>query len=52
MLFWSWVNICDVCDAGLYNMYHPYPAEIIYLNFKPLQIVSRYRDPQPQVVEN
>ena len=23
-----------------------------YLNFQPLEVVSRYRDPQPQVVEN
>ena len=25
---------------------------IIYLNFQPLEVVSRYRDLQPQVVEN
>ena len=24
----------------------------MYLNFQPLEVVSRYRDPQPQVVEN
>ena len=24
----------------------------IDLNFQPLEVVSRYRDPQPQVVEN
>ena len=31
----------------------PYPyARVIYLNFRPLDIVSRYRDPQSQVVEN
>ena len=29
-----------------------YPAKFIYLNFQPLEVVSRYRDPQPQVVEN
>ena len=29
-----------------------YPAKLIYLNFQPLEVVSRYRDPQPQVVEN
>ena len=29
-----------------------YPAELNYLNFQPLEIVSRYRDPQTQVVEN
>ena len=32
--------------------FNPYPAELIYLNFQPLEIVSRCRDPQPQVVEN
>ena len=30
----------------------PYPAKLIYLNFQPLEVVSRYRDPQPQVVKN
>ena len=29
-----------------------YPAKFFYLNFQPLEVVSRYRDPQPQVVEN
>ena len=24
---------------------------IIYFNFQPLEVVSRYRDPQPQVVK-
>ena len=31
---------------------HPYPFKLIYLYFQPLEVVSRYRDPQPQVVEN
>ena len=31
---------------------NPYPAKLINLNFQPLEVVSRYRDPQPQVVEN
>ena len=31
---------------------NPYPAKVIYLNFHPLEIVSRYRDPQLQVGEN
>ena len=31
---------------------NPYPAKVIYLNFHPPELVSRYRDPQPQVVEN
>ena len=25
---------------------HPYPAEFIYLNFHPLEVVSRFGDPQ------
>ena len=31
---------------------NPYPAKVIYLNFHPLEVVFRFRDPQPQVVEN
>ena len=31
---------------------NPYPAELIYLNFHPPEVVSRYRDPQLQVPEN
>ena len=30
----------------------PLLATLIYLFFHPLEVVSRYRDPQPQVVEN
>ena len=30
----------------------PYPPKWIYLNFHPHEVVSRYRDPQPQVVKN
>ena len=30
----------------------PYPAKLNNLNFQPLEVVSRYRDPQPQVVGN
>ena len=29
-----------------------YPAKFIYLNCQLLEVVSRYRDPQPQVVDN
>ena len=32
--------------------FNPCAAEYIYLNFLPLEAVSRYRDPQPQVLEN
>ena len=31
---------------------NPYPAKIYYFNFQQLQVVSRYRDSQPQVAEN
>ena len=31
---------------------NPEPAELIYLNFHPLEVVSRYRDQQIQVGEN
>ena len=33
-------------------MVNPYPAKLIYLNFYPREVVSRYRDPQLQVAEN
>ena len=29
-----------------------YPDNLIYLYVQSLEVVSRYRDPQPQVVEN
>ena len=35
-----------------FNHVNPHPAEVIYLNFQPLEVVSRYRDPQLQVAEN
>ena len=31
---------------------NPFPAKLSYLNFHPLEVVSRYHDPQLQVVEN
>ena len=31
---------------------NPYPTQLIYSNFQPLEVVSRYRDPQFQVAEN
>ena len=31
---------------------NPHSAKVIYLNFHPLEVVSRYRDPQLEVVEN
>ena len=30
----------------------PYATKLIYLNFQPLKVVSRYRDPQLQVAKN
>ena len=33
-------------------MYSPYPAKLIYLNDQPLEVASRYRDPQHQVLVN
>ena len=41
-------------DSFIYDVTHcnPYPAKIIHLNFQPLEVVSRYRDPQIQVGEN
>ena len=38
--------------SRLISMFSPYPAELIYVNFQPLEVVSRYRDPQLQVAEN
>ena len=38
--------------TSIYITSFPYPAGLIHLNFQPLEIVSRYRDPQPQVAEN
>ena len=29
-----------------------YPTKLIHLNFQPLEVVSRYRDPQLRVAEN
>ena len=31
---------------------NPHSAKLIYSNFQPLEVVSRYRDPQLQVAEN
>ena len=38
-------------DDQLNKYSNPCPAKLI-LNFQLLQLVSRYRDPQPEVVEN
>ena len=36
----------------LTTMIDPYPAKLMHFNFQPLEVLSRYRDPQPQVIEN
>ena len=44
---------CDITSrCVIFSPFHPYPAKLIYLNFHPLAVVSRYRKPQLQVSEN
>ena len=50
---------CKSCLFGLKHIYGPsrasvnlLPATLSYLNIHPLEVVSRYRDPQLQVGEN
>ena len=31
---------------------NPYTVKLFYLTFQPIEVVSRYRDPQPPMVEN
>ena len=31
---------------------NPLPAKLLHLNVHPLEVVSRYRDPQPRVGKN
>ena len=45
----SWINIFYV---ELFDYLNPSSGELIYLNFCPLEVVSRYDDPQLQVGEN
>ena len=35
-----------------HNGINSFPAKEMYLNFQPLEVVSRYRDPHLQVAEN
>ena len=44
----AYTNIFQCCE-GLSN---PHAAKSTYLNFHPLEVVSRYRDPQLQVAQN
>ena len=41
-----------ICHLRAVHLFNPYPAGVIYLNFQPLEVVSRYRDPQLQMGEN
>ena len=41
-----------ITDFMFYKAVSAYPAKILYLNFYPLQVVSRYRDPQLQLPKN
>ena len=45
-----WFNIKPI--LGQHFVLNPYPAKLIYLNFLPLEGMSRSRDPQLQVSEN
>ena len=40
------------CCKYSHKRISPYPAKLIYLNFQPLRVAPRYRDPQPKVVQN
>ena len=42
----GWTYLC--CQNGI----NPESTELVNLNIQPLQVVSRYRDPQFQVAEN
>ena len=48
-LIWCGLNI-NICNYS--NQINPYPAKLNNLNFQPLEVVPRYRDPQLQVAEN
>ena len=42
----------DLFNLRVAVIINPYPSTVIYYNFKPLEVVSRYRDPHLQVAEN
>ena len=35
-----------------YSIIHPFQAKVSYVNFHPIEVVSRYREPQLQAGEN
>ena len=46
------IQLFEQVENLAHHNVNPCPAEVIYLNFQPLEVVSRYRYPQPEVVEN
>ena len=44
----TWTNISCLLKAQV----NPSTAKLFNLNFHPLEVVSRWRDPQLQVIEN
>ena len=55
-IYTTWDRLYRIGKPGLLvkvaKRVNPYPAKLIYLNFHPLEVVSRHRDPQLQVGEN
>ena len=49
-MFWDYMNI--LAKSAKLILINPYPAKLGHFNFHPLEVVSRYRDPQLQVGEN
>ena len=45
-------DIDSSLEAFIEEVINPYPAKLIYSNVQPLKVVSRHREPQPQVVAN
>ena len=47
------MDFSEVLQLQKYHVtINPYPAKVNNFNFQPLEVVSRYRDPQLQVAEN
>ena len=45
------LDVYNLITTGMDIMNNHYPFKLIYLNFHPLEVVSRCRDPQLQVGE-
>ena len=48
----SCIHVVYVLLIGTYDHINPLIAKLFNLNFHPLEVVSRWRDPQLQVSEN